>query len=196
MLLPFPHRAVTGQHPGPGASSRPGCEKPPRSSLGSRESRGEQDCDHVLRPQQGQCQEESRQPLPAQQPLQAGARRQGLLQEHAGLRLVSRWQSPPAALQSSLVALWGPQGLPETPCPAPALPATRAAAEHPAALRSREKRARRSGLTSGSLFSGLRGFCCSSARGWGCAFLLVLEHLPRSSPEGVAGRACWVFRIN
>lgn len=161
----------------------------------------------MLHPQQGQCQEESRQPLPAQQPLQAGAYRQGLLQEHAGLWLVSRWQSPPAALQSSLVALWGPQGLlethfwgpqglPETPCPAPALPATRAAAEHPAALRSREKRAQRSGLTSGSLFSGLRGFCCSSARGWGCAFLLVLEHLPCSSPEGVAGRACWVFRIN
>lgn len=97
--------------------------------------------------------------------------------------------------------LGGPQGLPETtpprqPCLAPALPATRAAAEHPTLLRSREKRAQCGGLSSHALFSGLRGFCCSSARGRGCAFLLVLEHLLCSSPEGVVGRACCAFRID
>lgn len=34
-----------------------------------------------------------------------------MLQEPAGLQPVSRWQCPPAARHSSLVALWGHQGL-------------------------------------------------------------------------------------
>lgn len=37
--------------------------------------------------------------------------RQGLPQEHAGLQLVSRWQSPPAALQSSLGGTLGTSGV-------------------------------------------------------------------------------------
>lgn len=60
-------------------------------------------------------------------------------------------------------------------------------AEHPAGLLSTEKGTRRGGLSSAVLFSGLHGFCCGSVWGWGCYILLVLEHLPSSSPVGVTG---------
>lgn len=72
-----------------------------------------------------------------------------LLQEHAGLRLVSRWQSLPAALQSSLVALWGPQGLQETTLLQAAVPCPGAAGKSRGNRASRRASLRRETVLSG-----------------------------------------------
>lgn len=120
-----------------------------------------------------------------------------LLQEHAGLRLVSRWQSLPAALQSSLVALWGPQGLQETTLLQAALPCPGAAGKSRGNRASRSASLRREMGSAGWAELRFLIFCLmwlvQQLWSWGCGFLLLFGAFPVLLP---AGRSRWVFCIN
>lgn len=178
MPLPFPppcrYRAAASR-----ASSCPGCRKPPRIQ----ERHGEQGTAMGFIPEWAGEQAGE----------QAGACRQGLLREHAGLLLVSRWQSPPAALQNSLVALWGPRGLAgDHPWQL----------EHPAALRLREgNRLRVAGrapmryfLASVASAAALHG--AGAGAGLACSFWSICRAPPqRGWQEGLAVLSISIKRL-